>query len=113
MRTITAGQLRARLGEALDLASAGERIVIERDHEPIAAIVPIEDAQQLEGQSEEATRRKEAALERIRERPMAPGTRRRPSAGSGTTGMRTAHETAGHRRLRRVGPCRRRTGRSP
>ena len=68
MRTITAGQLRARLGEALDLASAGERIVIERDHEPIAAIVPIEDAQQLEGQSEEAISRKEAALERIRER---------------------------------------------
>ncbi|CAN5714857.1 hypothetical protein BH23CHL8_BH23CHL8_02060 [soil metagenome] len=68
MRTITAGELRARLGETLDRASAGERIVIERDRRRIAAIVPIEDAQQLEGQSPEALRRKQAAMARIRER---------------------------------------------
>lgn len=68
MRSITASQLRARLGEALDRASAGERIIIERDHQPIAAIVPIEDAQQLDGQSAEAIRRRLAAMERIRER---------------------------------------------
>ena len=68
MRTISAGQLRARLGEALDQASAGERVVIERDRIPIAAIVPIEDVQQLEGQSEEAIQRKLAAMARIRER---------------------------------------------
>jgi antitoxin (DNA-binding transcriptional repressor) of toxin-antitoxin stability system len=68
MRTITAGQLRARLGEALDRASAGERIVIERDHHRIAALVPIEDAQQLDDGGEEARRRKRAAMARIRER---------------------------------------------
>ena len=68
MRTITASELRARLGETLDRASAGERIVIERDHRRIAAIVPIEDAQQLEGQGSEAKKRKEAAMARIRER---------------------------------------------
>ena len=68
MRVITAGQLRARLGEALDRASAGERIIIERDHRRIAAIVPIEDAQQLDGRSAEALRRKRAAMTRIRER---------------------------------------------
>ena len=65
---MTAGQLRARLGEALDRASAGERIVIERDHRLIAAIVPLEDAQRLEGRSEEAIQRRLAAMARIRER---------------------------------------------
>jgi len=65
MRTITAGQLRARLGEALDLAAAGERVLIERDHLPIAAIVPIEDAQRLEDDGEEARQRKLAALEQL------------------------------------------------
>ena len=65
MRIITAGQLRARLGEALDAASAGERIVIERDHLPLAAIVPLEDVQHLEGATDEARRRKLAALEQL------------------------------------------------
>lgn len=68
MRTITAGQLRARLGETLDQASAGERIVIERDHQVIAAIVPIEDVQRLEGKSEEAIQRRLAAMAAIEER---------------------------------------------
>jgi prevent-host-death family protein len=68
MRTMKAGELRARLGEALDAASAGERLVIERDHRPIAAIVPLEDVQHLEGTTDEARRRKLEALERIRER---------------------------------------------
>ena len=65
---MTAGQLRARLGEALDRAAAGERVLIERDHRPIAAIVPIEDAQQLEGAGEAARLRKLAALDRLAER---------------------------------------------
>ena len=68
MRVITAGQLRARLGEALDDAAAGERIVIERDHHRVAAIVPIEDAMLLDGQGDEARRRKAAAMERIERR---------------------------------------------
>jgi prevent-host-death family protein len=67
MKTMTAGQLRARLGEALDRAAAGERVLIERDHRPIAAIVPLEDAQRLEDDGEEARRRKIAALERLAE----------------------------------------------
>lgn len=68
MRTITAGQLRARLGEALDQASSGERLIIERDHVAIAAIVPIEDARALLEGGEDARRRKLAALERIEAR---------------------------------------------
>ncbi len=65
MRVITALQLRARLGEALDHASSGERIIIERDHQRIAAIVPIEDAMLLDGKGDEARRRKQAAMQRI------------------------------------------------
>ena len=65
MRIITAGQLRARLGEALDLAAAGERVLIERDHRPIAAIVPIEDARRLEDDGEEARLRKLEALDQL------------------------------------------------
>ncbi len=68
MRTITAGQLRARLGETLDLASSGERIIVERDHRQVAAIVPIEDAQRIDGHGVEATRRRQAAMARIRAR---------------------------------------------
>jgi antitoxin (DNA-binding transcriptional repressor) of toxin-antitoxin stability system len=68
MRTITAGKLRARLGEMLDLASAGERIAVERDHRLIAVIVPPEDGQQLEGKSKEAIQRRIAALDRIEAR---------------------------------------------
>lgn len=67
MRTITAGQLRARLGEVLDLAAMGQRVLIERDHRAIAAIVSLEDAQRLEDDGDEAMRRKIAALRRLAE----------------------------------------------
>ena len=43
MRTITATELRQRLGEILDAASAGETILIERDHRPLAYLVSYED----------------------------------------------------------------------
>lgn len=33
-------ELRRRLGETLDQAAAGERIVVERDRRPLAVIVP-------------------------------------------------------------------------
>ena len=67
MTTVTAGELRARLGEILDRASAGERIVIERDHHAIAALVPLEDSQKLGGWTEEDQQRRIAALDRLRE----------------------------------------------
>jgi antitoxin (DNA-binding transcriptional repressor) of toxin-antitoxin stability system len=68
MRVITAGHLRARVGETLDRAAAGERIAIERDHRLVAVLVPPEDAQRLEGRTEEAIQRRLAAMVRIRER---------------------------------------------
>ena len=47
MRTITATELRQRLGEVLDAASAGESILIERDHKPHAFVVSYEDGVRL------------------------------------------------------------------
>jgi prevent-host-death family protein len=60
--------LRARLGEILDAASAGERIVIERDHKPMALLVPFEDAARLESDEQERIRRSLEALDRLVER---------------------------------------------
>jgi antitoxin (DNA-binding transcriptional repressor) of toxin-antitoxin stability system len=57
--------LRAKLGEILDAASAGERIVIERDHKPMAILVPFEDATRLEPDERERIARNLAALDRL------------------------------------------------
>jgi len=65
MRTITALELRGKLGELLDAASAGERILIERDHRPMAVLVSIEDAERLDDDAEERARRAVAALDRL------------------------------------------------
>lgn len=65
MRTVTAMDMRKRLGEILDAASAGERILIERDHRPLAYLVSIEDGDSL-GESPEALQvRRLAALDRM------------------------------------------------
>ncbi|HEX5579188.1 MAG TPA: type II toxin-antitoxin system Phd/YefM family antitoxin [Candidatus Limnocylindria bacterium] len=67
MRTVTAMTLRAKLGEILDAASAGERIVIERDRRPLAILVPFEDANRLVADERERISRNLAALERLAE----------------------------------------------
>lgn len=56
MRTITATQLRQKLGEILDAASAGEKILIERDHRPLAYLVSVEDVRTLEAEDEQVER---------------------------------------------------------
>jgi prevent-host-death family protein len=43
MRTVTALQVRQRFGQIIDEAAAGERIVIERAGQPVAALVPLSD----------------------------------------------------------------------
>lgn len=68
MRTITPIDLRKRLGQILDEASAGERFLIERDHRPLAVLVSVEDAQRLDEDREERIRRRLAALDRLVER---------------------------------------------
>jgi len=65
MRSVTAMALRARLGEILDAASAGERIVIERDHRPMALLVPYEDAARLDPDEQERRKRRLEALDRL------------------------------------------------
>lgn len=65
MRVVTPLDLRRSLGAILDAASAGERIVIERDHRPLAMLVSIEDGQRLDPDADEVRRRRLAALDRI------------------------------------------------
>lgn len=67
MRTITATDLRKRLGEYLDAASSGERILIERDHQPYAYLISIEDAARIDPTRGERVRRRLAALDRLEE----------------------------------------------
>lgn len=82
MRVITPTDMRKRLGEILDAASAGERILIERDHRPLAVLVSVEDAQRFDIQErEERIQRRLAALDALvefgkryaREHPRRPG----------------------------------------
>ena len=65
MRTVTPLDLRRSLGAILDSASAGERILIERDHLPVAMLVSVEDGRKLEDVVEERMRRRIAALDRL------------------------------------------------
>jgi prevent-host-death family protein len=67
MRTVTAMDMRKRLGEILDAASAGERILIERDHRPLAYLVSVEDGARMDESADELRERRLAALDRIDE----------------------------------------------
>jgi prevent-host-death family protein len=57
--------IRKRLGEILDAASAGERILIERDHQPLAYLVSVSDGERLSATADEVRRRRLAALDRL------------------------------------------------
>ena len=57
--------LRKRLGEILDAASAGEKILIERDSKPLAYLISVEDAERLEPDPEELKARRLSALDRL------------------------------------------------
>jgi prevent-host-death family protein len=67
MRTVTAMDMRRRLGEILDAASAGERILIERDHRPLAFLVSVEDGKKIDRQRDTEIAESLAALERLKE----------------------------------------------
>ncbi len=63
MRTITALEARAKFGQVLDEAAAGERIIVERAGVPVAAIVPLGD---LEATNPDRIReRRLAAVDRL------------------------------------------------
>ena len=57
--------MRKRLGEILDAASAGERILIERDHKPIAWLISPEDGRRFDEDKEARIARSLAALDRL------------------------------------------------
>ncbi|HUQ78608.1 MAG TPA: type II toxin-antitoxin system Phd/YefM family antitoxin [Patescibacteria group bacterium] len=62
---MTPTDMRKRLGEILDAASAGERILIERDHKPIAWLISPEDGRKFDEEKEARIARSLAALERL------------------------------------------------
>lgn len=65
MRTVTAMELRKRLGEILDAAAVGEAITIERDGRPMAVLVTPEAAARIGESGSERTQRILATLDRL------------------------------------------------
>jgi len=63
MRVISALEVRAKFGQVIDDAAAGERIVVERAGQPIAAIVPLSDLAALDPAA--VRERRHAALESL------------------------------------------------
>lgn len=55
--------MRKRLGEILDAASAGERILIERDHKPLAYLISYEEGQRTAARDEEKIQRQLQAVD--------------------------------------------------
>ena len=72
MRTITATELRQRLGEILDAASAGETILIERDHRPLAYLVSYED-RLVDRDEDKIARQLQALDELVKSGTLGPG----------------------------------------
>lgn len=59
MRSVSALDVRKHFGQLLDEAAAGERLIIERAGQPVAALVPLEDLPEA-GREERIRRRREA-----------------------------------------------------
>lgn len=64
MRTITALEVRAKFGQVLDQAAAGERFIVERAGVAVAAIVPLADVDAMN--PERVRARRLAAVEQMR-----------------------------------------------
>lgn len=83
--------MRRRLGEILDAASAGERILIERDHRPLAYLVSVEDGDRLDPDRAELLAQRMEALESL----MAHGAAMRekyPPPDDGLTDVEWMHQ---------------------
>jgi prevent-host-death family protein len=63
MRSVSALDVRKKFGQLLDEAAAGERLIIERAGQPVAALVPLSDVPELNG--EERIRRRLQAIDDI------------------------------------------------
>lgn len=64
MRTVSALDVRKKFGELLDEAASGERLIIQRGGQPVAALVPLSDV--AEHDPEVIKNRRLAAIEDIR-----------------------------------------------
>jgi prevent-host-death family protein len=96
MRTVTAMEMRKRLGEILDAASAGERILIERDHRPLAYLVSVEDAQRLDPDRDQLLAQRMAAFDRLKA--FGEEMRRKyPEPDDGLTDVEWLHQEREHR----------------
>ena len=97
---MSATELRARLGEALNRASAGERILIERDRRPLAVLVSPEDAERLDESVAERAERGRAALERLEAfRARMAGAHPQAAGGADSAALVRAERDAGHENL--------------
>lgn len=63
MRTITALEVRAKFGQVLDEAAAGERFIVERAGVAVAAIVPLADLEASD--PDQIRQRRLAAVEEL------------------------------------------------
>jgi prevent-host-death family protein len=72
MRSVSALEVRKRFGQLLDEAAAGERLIIERAGQPVAALVPLSDVPEL-GRDERIKRRQEAIADIVRMAKRNPG----------------------------------------
>ena len=72
MRSVSALDVRKRFGQLLDEAAAGERLIIERAGQPVAALVPLSDVPELDRDARIQRRREAIAdLDRFaRQRPV-------------------------------------------
>jgi prevent-host-death family protein len=64
MRSVSALDVRRKFGQLLDEAANGERLIIERAGQPVAALVPLSDVPELNRQ--ERIRHRLEALAEIR-----------------------------------------------
>ena len=64
MRTISALEVRAKFGQIIDEAAAGERFVVERAGMPVAAIVPLADLEYMD--PDRILERRLAAVDQLR-----------------------------------------------
>ena len=92
MRVVTPTQMRQRLGEILDAASTGQRILIERDHRPIATLVSVEDGRRLDEAAEELRARRLAALDRLEDVATRIAAERESGGVNAATAVRAARD---------------------
>jgi prevent-host-death family protein len=64
MRTISALEVRAKFGQIIDEAAAGERFVVERAGVAVAAIVPLADLEHMD--PDRILERRLAAVDQLR-----------------------------------------------